>query len=84
MLDHATRDERRRELNVVYKATLNASANAPGEIMQFWRVGVRLLMGPSSQACLPNGWMKNATSASNLNATRPLWGIFVVLHRRHG
>jgi len=27
--------------------------------------------------------MKNATSASNLTATRPLWGIFaLVLHRQ--
>jgi len=34
-LDHATWDERRRELNVVYEANLNGESKRACEIMQF-------------------------------------------------
>jgi hypothetical protein len=38
-LDHAARDERRRELNVVYEANLNGERKRACEIMQYDAAG---------------------------------------------
>jgi hypothetical protein len=56
-LDHAIRDERRRELNVVYEANLNGERKRACEIMQFEqkddRSEARHSMGPPSEAEAP-------------------------------
>jgi hypothetical protein len=41
-LDHATWDERRRELNVVYEANLNGERKRACEIMQFDAAGLQI------------------------------------------